>query len=177
MYKIELNYRIEGFSLLLNEDCILSRFYPLIPYKEQLLENAGKKGCRTKQDCAKLTDKELLQIGLPNSAMVMLFRAFLTLYDVPVQKLKEIRASAVDDDERDSLVELSLLPGVRLKRARLYFRAGYTNLQRIANALPDEMIASISEFMMRENVPGKAPLPKEVKTHIAVAKVLTMYRV
>lgn len=43
MYKIGLDYRIEGFSLLLNEDCILSRFYPLIPYKEQLLENAGKK--------------------------------------------------------------------------------------------------------------------------------------
>lgn len=29
-----INYRTEGMDILLNEDCILARYHPLIPLKE-----------------------------------------------------------------------------------------------------------------------------------------------
>lgn len=33
------DYQIEGIQILLNEDCIVQKFYPLIPYRNQLSKN------------------------------------------------------------------------------------------------------------------------------------------
>ena len=85
---LNTDYKIEAIKVLLNEDCILTRYYSLIPYKDILVENLNKMGCDTKSDCMKLSDEALLGAGLPDIEMVRLFRAFLVLYDIKTAKLK-----------------------------------------------------------------------------------------
>ena len=75
------NYKIEAIGILLKEDCILTGFYPLIPYKDSLVDNLKKLGCITKSDCEKLSDEELQQAGL-QVGLVVLFRRFLKMYDI-----------------------------------------------------------------------------------------------
>lgn len=48
---LNTDYKIRAIKVLLNEDCILARYYPLIPYKDLLVENLSKMGCYTKSDC------------------------------------------------------------------------------------------------------------------------------
>ena len=85
--RLNTDYKIEAIKVLLNEDCILTRYYSLIPYKDILVENLNKMGCHTKSDCMKLSDESLLEAGLPDIEMVRLFRAFLVLYDIKTAKL------------------------------------------------------------------------------------------
>ena len=39
---LNTDYKIEAIKVLLNEDCILSRYYPLISCKDILVENLKK---------------------------------------------------------------------------------------------------------------------------------------
>lgn len=58
-----------------------------------------------------------------------------------------------------------------------YYDSGYGSLRRIASSLPEQIIADTSELITGKALSIKAPLPKEVRTHIAVAKVLTEFAV
>ena len=167
------DYKIEVIKVLLNEDCILTRYYSLIPNKDILVENLNKMGCHTKSDCMKLSDEALLGAGLPDIEMVRLFRAFLVLYDIKPTKLKEITDVCKKDEEVQSFRELYQLPEVKSTRAMLYFKAGFHSLADIARSTPQEIIERTACIIRDESLGLKVPLMKEVKTHIAVARAFT----
>ncbi len=167
------DYPINAINILLNEDCILARFYPLIPYKSRLVEQLQRLGLRTKTDCMALSDEALLAAGLPDSGMVQLFRAFLKLYDINPVKLKEIASFCRDEAEKKMYEELYHLPGVKKTRAVLYVQAGFRSLEALAAATPQEIIARAESVIAEKQLPCQAPLMKEAKTHIAVARAFT----
>ncbi len=167
------DYKIDAIKELLNEDCILTRYYSLIPYKYTLVENLKKMGCYTKSDCMKLSDENLLDAGLKDIEMVNLFKAFLALYDIKPTKLREISSICKNPDETQSFQELYQLPGVKSTRAMLYYKAGFCSLDDIAISSPQEIIAKTENVIRKENLSLKVPLMKEIKTHIAVARAFT----
>ena len=172
-----MNYQIDAIQVLLNEDCLLKRYHPLLPYKEQLLKNLLQNRCLTKTDCMKLSDEALIASGLPDRETACLFRCFLVLYDPKESKFKEIEKCAADEAEAASFRELYLLPGVKATRAKLYYDAGYRHLSQIASATPEQLIRDTSDIIRQKGLAWKAPLPKEVRTHIAVAKAFTVYAI
>jgi len=170
---LNTDYKIEAIKVLLNEDCILTKYYPLILYKDILVDNLYKMRCYTKSDCMELSDESLLEAGLADIGMVKLFKAFLTLYDINPTKLKEITAFCKESEEIQSFRELYHLPGVKSTRAMLYYKAGFHSLDDIANSSPQEIIAKTESIIREEKLSLKVPLMKEVKTHIAVARAFT----
>ena len=167
------DYKVEAIAVLLNEDCILQRYYPLIPYKHDIVKNLKRIGCRTKSDCMQLSDDSLSDIGLADAEIAKLFRAFMTLYDIKPAKLKEIDSVCHTPEERNSFMELYQLPGVKITRAALYYKAGFRSLDMIAHSSAQEIIAATESLIKTEHLNLKAPLLKEVRTHIAVAKAFT----
>lgn len=97
------------------------------------------------------------------------------MYDVKDSKFKDIKEITANDAEADSFRELYLPPGVKAVRARLYYDANYRSLSQIASAFPEQIIRDTSKVILQKGLKLKAPLPKEVGTHIAVAKALTIY--
>lgn len=170
---LNTDYKIEAIKELLNEDCILTRYYPLIPYKDILVDNLYKMKCYTKSDCMVLSEESLLEAGLTDIGMVKLFKAFLALYDINPTKLREISSICKTPEETQTFRELYQLPGVKSTRAMLYYKAGFRSLDDIAISSPQEIIAKIENIIREENLSLKAPLMKEVKTHIAVARAFT----
>lgn len=85
-----MDYRIEAIEILLNDDCILQRFFPLIQYRDVLVKNLLEHGFSTKTVCMGLTDEKLIEMGLPDGEMAGLFRKFLAMYDVKGSKFREI---------------------------------------------------------------------------------------
>ncbi|MBQ8313156.1 MAG: hypothetical protein IJX84_08150 [Clostridia bacterium] len=170
---VNTDYKIEAIGYLLNEDCILKGFYPLIPYCNILVENLMQRGCRRKSDAVKCTDEELLQAGLPDMGMVALFRRFLVMYDPKAQKMREIASVSETPEEAEAFKELYLLPGVKSTRARLYMQAGFATLEEVAGMMPECLIAACQQTIDREGLNLKAPLMKEARTHIAVARAFT----
>lgn len=170
---LNTDYKIEAIAVLLNEDCILTRYYPLISYKDILVENLKKMGCHTKSDCMKLSEESLLDAGLMDIGMVHLFKAFLVLYDIKPAKLREISSVCKKDEDIPSFRELYHLPGVKSTRAMLYCKAGFRSLADIAISSPENIIAKTENVIREENLCLKVPLMKEVKTHIAVARAFS----
>jgi len=125
-----MNYKIEAINVLLNKECILERYYPLIPFKDEI-----------------------------------------------VNLLKEIDKLDLSEEERKSFQELYLLPGVKETRARLYYLSGLRTLNDIANKTTKEIIKLSLKAINKMNLISKAPLEKEVNTHITVARLLTIYRI
>ncbi len=99
------------------------------------------------------------------------------MYDVKESKFRDIGASSANEEEAAAFRELYRLPGVKSARAGLYYHSGYRSLNAIASALPEQIIRDTTEQILRNGWNLKPPLPKEVRTHIAVAKVLTEYSV
>lgn len=168
-----MNYPITAIGILLNKDCILARYMPLIPLKEKLIAGLLHLGCDTKEKCTLLTDEQLLSIGIPNKEMINLFRRFLVMYDVNPQKFKDIDSLSLSVGEAKAYRELYQLPGVKATRAELYYKAGYTNLFEIASATAEEIIEKTSQVIAAESSNNKAPLLKEARTHVAVARAFT----
>lgn len=171
-----MNYRIEAIDVLLNDDCILTRYSPLIQYKSMLVDYLQGIGCLSKDECIDLSDEVLLQAGLPNLEIVNLFRHFLVMYDVKPQKLKEIDNICNSVEEMNSFRELYLLPGVKSTRAKLYYEANYKSLKDIASASCEKIIIDTAKTIEQKTLNLKVPLIKEVKTHIAVAKAFTYFK-
>ena len=170
---IHTDYDLDALTVLLREDCLIQRYRPLISCREQLLSGLRRLGCRTKCDAARLSDDALRQSGLPDDGMIRLFRQFLDLYEPGPQKLRELAKLCVDPAEQEAYRELYHLPGVRQVRAALYLRSGYRSLAALADADADEVIRRTAAVIDRDSLPCAVPLPKEVRTHIAVAKAFT----
>ena len=98
---IGIDYQIAGIEILLNEDCIVQRFYPLIQYKDRLSANLSEKGILTRNACAALSDQELIEAGLPDENMAALFRCFLHLYDYKGKGIKDIPGCRMQECKRD----------------------------------------------------------------------------
>ena len=173
---INTDYPIEALDILLNRDCLTARYCPLIKYKAALLAELQKLGCRTKSDVQKLTDEALMQTGLNDTDTVALFRGFLAMYDPKPQKFREITKLCTDPEEISAFTELYHLPGVKYVRASLYCRSGYSSLADIAAATAYDIHEKTALTIEREDLTCIVPLPKEVRTHIAVAKAFTMIR-
>lgn len=170
------DYRIDGIKILLNEDCIVQRFYPLIQYKNQLSENLSEKGFSTKNACAVLSDEELIKAGLPDKNMAALFRCFLHCYEYKGKGIKDIPDAAYrSEEEVSSLLELMRLPGVKAVRAQLYYHCGIRTLSDFAAADAGQLRDHIANAIVKEKLPFSPPQPKELRTQIAVAKVFTEY--
>ncbi|WMJ24334.1 hypothetical protein RBG61_06615 [Paludicola sp. MB14-C6] len=174
---MKVNYRIEAIKELLNRDCVLERYYPLILIKDKLIDLCISKNCFTKEECMKLPDEVMLQSGLINLTEINLFRCFLSMYDINNLKLKEIDGLTLTDEEIIAFKELYLLPGVKSTRAFLYCKSGFKSLSDIANSTSQEIIEKITHAVNKYSLNCKVPLVKEVKTHIAVSRAFTIYRV
>lgn len=169
---IDTNYPLDALPLLLEKDVLLARYHALMPYREALLLGLRELGCKRKNDVLALSDMGIIKAGLPD-ALVPLFRRFLTLYDPAPQKFREISKVTSDPGEASAFRELYHLPGVRHTRAELYFRAGFRSLYDIASVTPEELLEKTARVISEQALPYAVPLPKEARTHVAVAKAFT----
>ena len=99
------------------------------------------------------------------------------MYDINNVKLKEIDRFVLPVEEAIAFKELYLLPGVKRTRASLYYKAGFKSLLDIANATSQDIIEKTAYAIRKFLLNCKVPLVKEVKTHIAVSRAFTIYRV
>lgn len=170
---IDTNYSVKALEYLLDKECLTERYYPLIPLKKELIEHAESLGCKTKNDIASLSDEEIAKLGLTDEEMIRLLRRFLNMYEPNPQKFKEIDKQSLKEEEQLAFRELYYLPGVKYTRAMLYYYSGFKALKDIADSDLQEILNktawAISEFKLSCIV----PLPKEVRTHIAVARAFT----
>lgn len=175
MKQLKINYRTEAIRELLNTDCVLERYDRLVPCKDDLADFYLSKGCFTKEQCLRLPDDAVLQSGLLDQAGLNLFKRFLSLYDIDPAKLREIDRLALSAQEAAAYAELYLLPGVKRVRASLYYMSGIRSLRQIADLTPQDMIGRTTQAIKKYLLDCKAPLLKEARTHIAVAKAFTTY--
>ena len=70
------------------------------------------------------------------------------------------------------LSDLARLPGVKGIRARLYYAAGVTSVEKMALWEPETLLRLTTDFVERTQFPGIPPLPKEVSSTIANARNL-----
>ena len=97
------------------------------------------------------------------------------LYDSKPTKFKEINSVCKTSEEIQSFQELYQLPGVKSTRAILYYKAGLCSLETIAQSSVQEIIEKTEHVIKTEKLDLKVPLPKEIRTHIAVARAFTDY--
>ncbi|MCI1244584.1 MAG: hypothetical protein LKG11_01310 [Bacilli bacterium] len=171
-----INYRIEALDELLNEDCVLGRYFSLISKKKRLMACLSSMGCLTKNDCLKLSEGVLSRLGCLSPSEVRLFRRFLSLYDVDERKFKELAALGLNGERLSSYRELFLLPGVKSVRAGLYYESGLRSLGDIASRSYKRIIEMTQRTIDENRLSLKAPLIKEAKTHVAVSIAFTVYR-
>ncbi len=175
---VHTNYAVQGMEILLCKDCILQRFYPLIPYKQQVIQGLLRMEKCTSGACLDMTDEEWIQAGLPDAQTAALMRAFLHLYDYKGKGVRDIPdAENKLEAECRAWMELMHLPGVKAIRAELYYRCGYRSLAEFAAADAENMRTHMEEEIARHGWNFSVPLPKELRTQIAVAKVFTQYAV
>ena len=167
------NYEVEAIPMLLNENCVVERYYPLIPYKEQLTKACKAMGCKRKSDCLGLEDEALLSAGLPDMELVGLFRRFLRLYDPDQKRLKEIDKLPKTPEEREALRDLAHLPGADSIRVQLYYGAGFRSVEGIAQARPEEIRKKTKQWVEENRLSWKIPQIKELRIQIAAAKAFT----
>lgn len=170
---IDTNYNIEAFEYLLDKECLSDRYYLLIQYKEKLINNAHKLGCKTKDDLFNLSDSKIKKLGLKDEETIKLFKRFLTLYDPSQIKFKEIDKLNLEPKEKRAYKELYYLPGVKQTRASLYYLSGFKTLKAIAKYDVNKIINKTALTIKENKLSCIVPLPKEVRTHIAVAKAFT----
>lgn len=164
------DYCIEALEILLKEDCLAERYYPLIPYRTRLIAGFRSLGCRTRDEAAALPDEVFAGMGLKDDGTVRLLRKFFTLYDPNPAKFREIEKAVPDPEERRAYGELYFLPGVKQTRASLYFKAGYRSLADFLNTSAEDVLERTGRAVSEYGLSCIVPLPKEVRTHIAVAK-------
>lgn len=171
------NYLIQGIEVLLHEDRILKCYVPLIPHTQQLVQGLQSIGCKTRDDCLAQSDDALVSAGLP-ADLIGLFRRFLRLYDYKGMGIKDIPdADSRTAEETAALLELMRLPGVKAIRAQLYYHCGLRSLTDFAASDAEALQAHIAAVIARDDLPYSTPLPKELRTQIAVAKLFTEYAV
>ena len=168
---INTDYKIEALNILLDKSCVSERYYPLAEKRDGLTAGLLRMGCKRKSDAEKLSD-DALAVLLPRGE-ITLFRRFLSLYDVDPRKLAEIPKLTPDGGESEAFTELFHLPGVKQIRASLYYRSGYRRVSDFVSATVDEVRERTARTVTENGLTCIVPLPKEIRTHIAVAKAFT----
>ena len=82
--------------------------------------------------------------------------------EVPVEEISELT----------KLAELTRIPGLKRKRARLFYNAGYDTLEKIANSTSEEIIQKLSKHIEEKDFDGWPPEKKEAEEAINIAKHL-----
>ncbi len=167
------DYKTECLSFLLDRSCLAEKYYPLIAYRETLVTYFTENGCKRKSDIQKFPDDVFVKTGLDDT-LIRLFRRFLALYDPSAQKFREIEKLCPDGETAASFKELYHLPGVKYVRAKLYYLSGFRTLEDIASSTVDEILKKTADTIAENDLDCIVPLPKEVRTHIAVAKAFTL---
>lgn len=170
MSMINTNYCIGALDILLDRSCLSERYFPLIPLKDSLISQLQLMGCKTKNDASSLSDEALMLAGLDGPDTVRLLRRFLTIYDPNPQKFKEITKLCTNPEEQTAFRELYHLPGVKYVRANLYYRSGYSSIMDFAETTEKEVLSRTAAAITDNDLSCIVPLPKEVRTHIAVSK-------
>lgn len=70
------------------------------------------------------------------------------------------------------LSDLARIQGVKGIRARLYHDAGVDTIEKLAEWKPEELITMLDKFVKKTRFNGIAPLPKEAKNTVEMAKRL-----
>ena len=162
------NFYLADLLGSLREDTTMERYWPLIPIREELLRYLTEQGLVFRDDVTDAVMEALT--GRFGEDTVRLFRRCLHLYDFNPAKLRELK-QVTDPSEAAALSELLRLPGVKLKRAGVYYHSGVT-LRMLAEQSTEEIRDSVRAYLTRENRTETAPFPKEVNCHRAVAKML-----
>lgn len=84
------------------------------------------------------------------------------ILEVPVEEITELT----------KLADLTRIPALKRKRARMYYDAGFDTLEKISNSTIEEVIQKISEYIKESGFDGWAPEPKEAEEAINIAKNL-----
>lgn len=171
---IDTDYPIEALDILLEKICLSEKYYPLLNHKDALISGLQCRGCAKKSDAEALPDDAYIQMGLNDAKLLRLFRRFLALYDPNPGKFREIANIAPDPERQAAFQELYYLPGVKQIRASLYYLSGYRALKDFGLASVDEVLKKTSLAISANDLSCIVPLPKEVRTHIAVARAFTM---
>ena len=172
---VDTNYKIESILILLNEDCILQRYYPLVQVKQPLLRFLQEQGVVFKDDCGRISDDKYLANGTLNAQTLQLFKRFLTMYDVKRSKIAQLNKLCLSDEMRQTYEQFFALPGVSETRANLYYKAGLRSLRDVANLTASELVDKCKSAIDSQNLSCIAPLTKEASTHIAVAKAFCVW--
>ena len=167
------DYPVEALNILLEEACLPASYAPLIKYRQTLLSDLPRLGCKRKSDAERLPDAAFEALGMKDTE-IRLLRRFFALYDAKKQKLRELEKLTAAPEVQAAYRELYLLPGVKEIRADLYYRSGFPSLKAIAEATVEEVLEKTAQTIEDHGLSCIVPLPKEVRTHIAVAKAFTM---
>ena len=171
---MDSNYKIEALAILLDRECLSERYYSLIEYKETLLSGLRDRGVETKNEAEALPDEAFVQMGMEDEEQIRLLRRFFTIYDANPRKFREIDRVTDDPEARKVFRELYFLPGVKYIRANLYDLSGYRTLRDIAASTPEEILARTKRTIEEMKLACIVPLPREVRTHIAVARAFCL---
>jgi len=82
--------------------------------------------------------------------------------EVPVEEITELV----------KIAELTRIPGLKRKRARLFYSSGFDTLKKIANSTSQEIIEKTSEYIKKFDFKGWPPERKEAEEAINIAKNL-----
>lgn len=162
------NFFLEDLLHSLRESTTTERYWPLIPYREELLSFLKEQKLNFRDE---VTDS-----GLPllherfGAEITGLFTRYLHLYDFKKEKLREIRQYQ-GTERYDPLAGLLRLPGVRILRAELYYNSGVT-IEILAEKPTDEIRTMVRDYIEREGRREIVPLSKEVNCHKEVAKMI-----
>lgn len=92
------------------------------------------------------------------------------------QRRKALAASAgVPVEEIEELVglsDLARIPGIKAVRARLYYDAGVTGIEKLAAWAPAALRRMLEQFVQETGFEGIPPLPKETRSAVAKARRL-----
>lgn len=184
------NYKLIDMIDGLELDSVISRFYPLIENKEKLLSLFKKNNMIYKND----VNLEMLSSDFSQTTLNLLF-LYLHLYDYKKRSIREFEEndqmllsslsykSTYDilSDEREDISELvrikqlanlMRLPGVKYIRANLYYLTGFKDFRSFFKYNPQTIQEIISDYIIKNNRNEHVPLLKEIKTHVAVARMI-----
>lgn len=188
------NYYLDDLIDSIDLNSTLSRYYPLIEFKEQLKKTLKENNIIRKEEYNSEKLKDLFREDI-----IRLFSFAIHLYDFKPRKLKELDfIDPIIIDELNSIkinnsgdfilyylsnkdkkyqyfydiCNLMRLPGVKGIRAKLYYDCGFKSFDDFVCKKAEDIQKIISDFINENERKESCPLPKEISTHIAVAKII-----
>lgn len=115
-----INYRTEAIKELLNKDCVLQRYYSLIPLKDSLTDFYISKNCFTKEEYAAYNELYLLP-GVKSTRASLYYKSdiqslskmadltFQNVIDITTRTIENIPLDVYLHRQKDVCKELSRL--------------------------------------------------------------------